>query len=57
MRLLFACIFVDLLGFGIIIPLLPFMALQLGADAYVCKPFSPMDLLRQVRELIERGRE
>ncbi len=33
MRLLFACIFLDLLGFGIIIPLLPFMALQLGADA------------------------
>ena len=33
MRLLFGCIFIDLLGFGIIIPLLPFMALQLGADA------------------------
>ncbi len=30
--ILFACIFVDLLGFGIIIPLLPFMALRLGAS-------------------------
>ena len=33
------------------------LSLQLGADAYVCKPFSPMELLKQVRELIERGRE
>jgi DHA1 family tetracycline resistance protein-like MFS transporter len=31
MRLLLACIFIELLGFGIIIPLLPFMALKLGA--------------------------
>ena len=31
MRLLFGLIFLDLLGFGIIIPLLPFMALRLGA--------------------------
>ncbi len=31
MRLLLACMFLELLGFGIIIPLLPFMALELGA--------------------------
>ena len=31
MRLLFSLIFLDLLGFGIIVPLLPFMALRLGA--------------------------
>ncbi len=31
MRLLFGLIFVDLLGFGIIVPLLPFMALRLDA--------------------------
>lgn len=31
MRLLLACLFLELLGFGIIIPLLPFMALELGA--------------------------
>jgi DNA-binding response OmpR family regulator len=28
--------------------------LALGADAYVVKPFSPRELLRQVRELLER---
>lgn len=33
------------------------LSLQLGADAYVCKPFSPRDLLQQARQLIERGRE
>lgn len=27
-------------------------SLQLGANAYVCKPFSPRDLLRQVRSLL-----
>ncbi len=31
MRLLLACMFLELLGFGIIVPLLPFMALELGA--------------------------
>jgi MFS family permease len=31
MRLLFGLIFIDLLGFGIIVPLLPFMALRLEA--------------------------
>ena len=31
MRLLFGLIFLDLLGFGIIVPLLPFMALRLDA--------------------------
>ena len=31
MRLLFGLIFIDLLGFGIIVPLLPFMALRLDA--------------------------
>lgn len=29
--------------------------LQLGADAYVCKPFSPRDLVRQVHSLVGRG--
>jgi two-component system alkaline phosphatase synthesis response regulator PhoP len=28
------------------------LSLQCGADAYVCKPFSPRDLLCQVRELL-----
>lgn len=28
--------------------------LALGADAYVVKPFSPRELLQQVRELLER---
>jgi DNA-binding response OmpR family regulator len=28
-------------------------SLQLGANAYVCKPFSPRDLVRQVRQLLE----
>ncbi len=27
-------------------------SLQLGANAYVCKPFSPRELLAQVRELL-----
>ncbi len=31
MRLLWTCLFIELLGLGIIIPLLPFMALKLGA--------------------------
>lgn len=29
--------------------------LQLGADAYVCKPFSPKDLIRQVQRLVGPG--
>lgn len=28
-------------------------SLQLGANAYLCKPFSPRDLVRQVRALLE----
>lgn len=32
-------------------------SLQLGADAYVCKPFSPQDLLRQVEHLLDGRRE
>jgi DNA-binding response OmpR family regulator len=28
-------------------------SLQQGADAYLCKPFSPKELLRQVRQLLE----
>ena len=28
-------------------------SLQLGANAYICKPFSPRDLVRQVRLLLE----
>jgi DHA1 family tetracycline resistance protein-like MFS transporter len=32
MRLLFALIFLDLLGFGIVVPVLPFIALHLGAS-------------------------
>lgn len=32
-------------------------SLQLGADAYVCKPFSPQDLLRQVDHLLDDRRE
>lgn len=27
-------------------------SLQLGANAYLCKPFSPRDLVREVRELL-----
>jgi len=27
--------------------------LQLGANAYICKPFSPRELVRQVRQLLE----
>lgn len=27
-------------------------SLQLGANAYLCKPFSPRDLVRQVRSLL-----
>jgi DNA-binding response OmpR family regulator len=27
-------------------------SLQLGANAYICKPFSPRDLVRQVRALL-----
>ena len=26
--------------------------LQLGANAYICKPFSPRELVRQVRQLL-----
>jgi len=28
-------------------------SLQLGANAYLCKPFSPSDLVRQIRALLE----
>lgn len=28
-------------------------SLQLGANAYLCKPFSPRDLVRQARALLE----
>ena len=28
-------------------------SLQQGADAYLCKPFSPKELLRQVHQLLE----
>jgi two-component system chemotaxis response regulator CheY len=31
-------------------------ALELGADAYVCKPFAPEDLLATVRGLLEKAR-
>jgi DNA-binding response OmpR family regulator len=27
--------------------------LQLGANAYICKPFSPRELVRQVRQLLD----
>jgi DNA-binding response OmpR family regulator len=27
-------------------------SLQLGADAYICKPFSPRELVRQIRQLL-----
>ncbi len=30
--------------------------LQLGANAYICKPFSPRELVFQVRQLIEATR-
>jgi DNA-binding response OmpR family regulator len=30
-------------------------SLQLGANAYVCKPFSPRELLAQVRDLLPAG--
>ena len=29
-------------------------SLQLGANAYVCKPFSPNELVRQLRNLLQR---
>ena len=29
--------------------------LQLGANAYICKPFSPRELVRQVRQLLENS--
>lgn len=32
-------------------------SLQLGANAYVCKPFSPRELVRQVRALLADGEE
>jgi len=32
-------------------------SLQLGANAYVFKPFSPRDLVRQVRSLLQADRE
>ncbi len=31
--------------------------LQLGADAYICKPFSNKELVAQVRQLIGHGEE
>ncbi len=31
-------------------------ALQLGANAYICKPFSPRELVRQVRQLLATTR-
>lgn len=31
--------------------------LQLGANAYICKPFSPRELVRQVRQLLESTEE
>jgi DNA-binding response OmpR family regulator len=30
--------------------------LQLGANAYICKPFSPRELVFQVRQLLEASR-
>lgn len=30
--------------------------LQLGANAYICKPFSPRELVRQVRQLLVDSR-
>jgi DNA-binding response OmpR family regulator len=30
--------------------------LQLGANAYICKPFSPRELVRQVRQLLAKSR-
>ena len=30
--------------------------LQLGANAYICKPFSPRELVRQVRQLLAASR-
>ena len=32
-------------------------SLQLGANAYLCKPFSPKDLVREVRALLGPGEE
>ncbi|MCD4749019.1 MAG: response regulator [Thermoanaerobaculales bacterium] len=32
-------------------------SLQLGADAYICKPFSPRDLLQQVKALTGESEE
>jgi DNA-binding response OmpR family regulator len=32
-------------------------SLQLGANAYLCKPFSPRDLVRQVRALLDLDEE
>ncbi len=29
--------------------------LQLGANAYICKPFSPRELVRQVRQLLDEA--
>lgn len=31
--------------------------LQLGASAYVCKPFSPRELMRQIHQLLAAGVE
>jgi len=31
--------------------------LQLGANAYICKPFSPRELVRQVRQLLETSED
>jgi two-component system KDP operon response regulator KdpE len=31
--------------------------LQLGANAYICKPFSPRELVRQVRQLLETAED
>jgi DNA-binding response OmpR family regulator len=30
--------------------------LQLGANAYICKPFSPRELVHQVRQLLQQDR-
>ena len=50
MRLLFGVVLLDLIGFGIVIPILPFLSPQLGADKldpWFCSRPGPQRLRRE----------